>query len=821
MSENKEFDAAEWLRKANEEQSHGTPKTNTTIHFASTEPTVDEVETVIRRIEASHTDITAGYENWRNLGFAFTEEFGEAGRGYFHRISRFYPDYKYDEAEKQYTSCKKSRGSGITIRTFFHIAQNAGVDITHKKQQASPTPTKVIARKSTHLEGDFSGARSEADANDLRTTDDSTREDDQSPNTDAGQSAVRATNNNANHEEIQSFNSDSVQSDRRSAIPEPGLFDAPFYNIDGMFSGNQSGTINTIQFTDTWVSADTSRPEVLASGVAGQALGVQPENAGASHSGGKTYRSSAGSPAGEPSPLDGKRPGGQSSGKSPRSVAGSPATEPSALDGKRPGGQSAKSVTDLSGSQSGHAAETVADAADTAEAEEEIVKVVPMFNTPRLPDSVHHRVPGLLRECCDMFAEDVEKDVVLVSALTVISACLPNIEGVYFDEFYTPHLFTFIAAPAGSGKGKAKWARYLGSAIHFSMVEQSKVEKADYERELDHYLTIPKAQREGLKHPVPPKRRMFFIPANSSASGFIQTLADNNFQGMIFETEADTLGTALKQEWGNFCDVLRKAFHHESTAMFRRKDSEHTEVIDPHLAILLAGTPKQIHNIMPNVENGLFSRFLYYAFEDHSDFRNPFLSYRDVNYVEFFTNKGKLVMEFYNTLLSRRDPIRFRFTERQGELFTERFNTLYQRNRLLMENDFNASSRRMGLITFRIAMVLSALRMLEDGHIPAQIECSDIDFEVACQITFILEQHAIAVFRTLPDNQKKIVKLSYYLELPLGFTRQDYLKVAGERDITAKTAQRYIREFTEIGWLKHEHNWYSKVEFDPLKLWKK
>jgi hypothetical protein len=178
-------------------------------------------------------------------------------------------------------------------------------------------------------------------------------------------------------------------------------------------------------------------------------------------------------------------------------------------------------------------------------------------------------------------------------------------------------------------------------------------------------------------------------------------------------------------------------------------------------------------------------------------------------------------MEFYNTLLSRRDPIRFRFTERQGELFTERFNTLYQRNRLLMENDFNASSRRMGLITFRIAMVLSALRMLEDGHIPAQIECSDIDFEVACQITFILEQHAIAVFRTLPDNQKKIVKLSYYLELPLGFTRQDYLKVAGERDITAKTAQRYIREFTEIGWLKHEHNWYSKVEFDPLKLWKK
>ncbi len=639
MTQEKKFNAAEWLQKAKEEET----KKIESLSVGNSPETIDEdVETVISRIEASHTDITSEYHNWLKAGFALAEEFRESGRGYFHRVSRIYPKYKYKETEKQYDACLKSRGQGVTIKSFFHLAQAAGVDISRpvKSRNEEPAPSKPIEEPT---------------------------------NAKAGKKRLKGA----------------------------------------------------IAFA-------------------------------------KTTKYESGAPVANTS------------------------------------GEEANPIT-----------------------EEDLKPGEPIYNTPRLPESVHHRIPDFLRECCDMFSEDIEKDVVLVSCLTVISACLPNIEGIYFDEYYSPHLFTFIAAPAGSGKGRAKWARYLGSSIHKCMVEQSRIAKSEYERELEHYLNLPKGQREGVKHPVAPKRRMFYIPANSSSSGFIQALADNEFHGMIFETEADTLGTALKQEWGNFCDVLRKSFHHESTTMFRRKESEHTEVLDPHLAILLAGTPKQIHGIMPNVENGLFSRFLYYAFEDHSDFRNPFVSYRDVSYVEFFERKGRRIMEYYDMLSDLENRILFKFTTEQGELFTERFNTLYKRNRLLLEDDFNASSRRMGLITFRIAMVLGALRMLEDGEIPEVIVCSDIDFDIACQITFILEQHAIAVYRNLPESRKKAQRLSFYSALPLGFTCQGYKAVAAEMAIPEKTAERYICDLSEIGWLKHERNWYSKLEFDPLELWKK
>ena len=57
----------------------------------------DDIELVTQRIEAAHTDITAGYDNWLELGFALSDALGESGRDYFHRISRF--NEGYDQAE--------------------------------------------------------------------------------------------------------------------------------------------------------------------------------------------------------------------------------------------------------------------------------------------------------------------------------------------------------------------------------------------------------------------------------------------------------------------------------------------------------------------------------------------------------------------------------------------------------------------------------------------------------------------------------------------------------------------------------------------------
>ena len=50
---------------------------------------VSDLEIIVRRIEATATDIAPHYADWRNVGFALSDELGESGRDYFHRLGQF------------------------------------------------------------------------------------------------------------------------------------------------------------------------------------------------------------------------------------------------------------------------------------------------------------------------------------------------------------------------------------------------------------------------------------------------------------------------------------------------------------------------------------------------------------------------------------------------------------------------------------------------------------------------------------------------------------------------------------------------------------
>lgn len=624
----KSFNPSEWLEQAKQQPDKSICKDeksyvtkNEQSNFKKQYPNIGEendIEQVIQQIESNRIDLTANYADWRDLGFALVDEYAESGRSYFHRISRFYPHYDSTECDKQYNNCLKAKGHGISIKTLYHKAKQAGINISFHKHRTS----------------------------------------------------------------------------------------GPSYD-----------------------SKPSSQPKDVLS-----------------------------------------------------NVSSLPQCKDELLYVSQESDSEALALSEF-----------------------EVT-----FTTPKIPAEIYHQLPEILKESTDMFEAGIEKDVFFIGALSVISACLPNIEGIYFDEPVTAHLYAFITAPAGSGKGKLKWAKYFGMQIHKTIVEQSNQEREEYDIEWENYNNLNKNQRKGHERPKEPKRKMFYIPANSSSSAFIQALADNDFKGIIFETEADTLAGTLKQDWGNFSDVLRKAFHHESTNMFRRKNNEHIEIEDPHLAITLSGTPKQVHNMMPDAENGLFSRFLYYAFEDYSDFKNPFISHCSINYTQFFEEQGKTMYELYEILRGMTSPIRFVFTAEQGERFTQQFNILYQRNRMLLGNDFNANSRRLGLISFRIAMTLRSLRILEDGDTSSPLICNELDFQTAISIAFTLEKHAIAVYQNLPNNNLKGIKLKFYKALPNTFNRQDYLSVAKALKIKDKTAEKYIGQLRDIKLLTHEHNKYTK-----------
>jgi len=86
---------------------------------------INKIESLIKAIQASGTDITQNYQDWIKVGAAIYNELGDSGINYFHSISSMHPDYSYKKCERKYNNCKKM--SSISFGSLFHIASGYGI----------------------------------------------------------------------------------------------------------------------------------------------------------------------------------------------------------------------------------------------------------------------------------------------------------------------------------------------------------------------------------------------------------------------------------------------------------------------------------------------------------------------------------------------------------------------------------------------------------------------------------------------------------------------------------------------------------------------
>lgn len=541
-----------------------------------TNETLNQVEEVIQQIEATGIDLTSTYSDWVKIGFALTDQFGEQGREYFHRISRFYPNYNRKDCDQQFANCLRSSGSGVTIRSFFQLCKTNGITYTNNKEVA---PKKM-------------------DSQDL-------------------------------------------------------LF----------------------------------------------------------------------------------------------------------------------------------------------------------------PISLYPQLPEILKQITSVAVSDSEKDMLLLGSLGVISACLPNIYGIYGGHKVHPNLYVFISAGASAGKGKLNYCKQLVNPIHMELRKEAKLLSGRYEMELAQY-NAKKSKDPLTEKPSKPAEKMLFIPANSSSTGAYQLLAENDGIGLIFETEGDTLALAFKSDYGNYSDGFRKGFHHEAISYFRRADKEYVDIAYPRLSAVLSGTPNQIHALIPSAENGLLSRFIFYSIEIVDTWNNVFEKSSSKGLREHFEILGNDFYELYSHLKGSNE-IQIYLTDSQEVEFNKFFEELQTEYMVLHGEEFVATIRRLALITFRICMILSALRISESGDFGPEQSCDNLDFESALSMASVLLKHSEKVFTELPMVGKRVPrknKKDKFLEsLPKEFNRKSYLELASKQSIPVKTADGYIKNFCDSEILnKDKHDHYMK-----------
>ena len=406
---------------------------------------------------------------------------------------------------------------------------------------------------------------------------------------------------------------------------------------------------------------------------------------------------------------------------------------------------------------------------------------------PYLPDEVFAKLPPILQRAVSVFPDKRERDVFFTGALTVLSGIFNWVHGTYKGRTVYPNLFCFVVAPAGSGKGSMVFAKELGMSLY----------RTDNNKRL-------------------------FIPANISEAALYQELAINEGTGIIFETEADTMAASFKQEWGNFSDSLRKSFQHESISL-QRKGAEggrrYTEIPTPKLSVALSGTKKQVSGIIQNTEDGLFSRFLFYTFRSEPVWKNS--TSNELSLDDYFKNLSAEIPEIVNNL---RSIEKFDFTETQWQIFDTRFRTWLDEFDSFYPDESLSIVKRMGLITFRVAMILSLIRYGSeannnndddndnDNENDTILECQYVDFHLAFYLTETYIHHSLFIFGLMNANKSKpsVVdrKMQQFFDtLPLDeFTRAAAVQSGKENvNLSERTVDKYLNKLLATGNLVQEN----------------
>ncbi len=393
--------------------------------------------------------------------------------------------------------------------------------------------------------------------------------------------------------------------------------------------------------------------------------------------------------------------------------------------------------------------------------------VLPLFSdTPCIPESVYAALPLLLQQAVAPFTDERERDVMLTGTLAVLSGCFPALCGTYDGTRYGANIFAFVVGPSGSGKSALRWAQSLAAPAHAERVAASMRARSEYNIALADYAA---AKRMAAKDdsvapsPVEPAFRLLFIPGNNSAANILKMLYENEGQAIICETEADTLSASLRQDWGNFSDLLRKAFHHEPVSSSRKTNREYLEVERPCLSIALTGTPGQVVGLIPDAENGLFSRVLFYCFDTPTRWRDVGPEGGRGELDDYFAILGRQVHDLMSHLPlpgpEDDSTLRIGLTASQWNSLNATGRRWLTEGKALAESDGAAGVVfRLGLSMFRVTMLLTLLRAVERGKVPVgRLLATDADLNAALALGDVYLAHSLALLARMPRSTTGLV----------------------------------------------------------------
>ena len=475
-----------------------------------------------------------------------------------------------------------------------------------------------------------------------------------------------------------------------------------------------------------------------------------------------------------------------------------------------------------------------------------------------LPDAMWKSLPQMMSETLSLYDDADIRTMLLMAMMPTLGSAMSNVRVRHGQRLYSLGMLNICVGPSASGKGSVGDVASLIDGINKIICEESAQAQADYRKKHKRYNRLNSqltfAAKGDVEHlvdvndiagevdePQAPLRRMHKLPAKTTAANLYRLIYANGENiSYLHIPELAEMSAANKGSFGDFMYILLAAQNEEQLHTGRKTDDEDYLIEHTRLAMAATGTMSSVREFIPNLEDGLSTRFLYHNLPAKSVVRGEMDEATAEAFMDVYGHHRGVLTDIWKELRQfegkpEEELPRLIISDEQREYIDEYYRQLVSFVALaLPDKDLRAPILRSRLTLYRMLMIIAVLRRYEElgcvegmfGEKRFAIAESDLKWGLAYIFYCMMQTSTIydRLRREEREEPKRIYTsaLAFLHMLPKQFTTAEAVRIGEEMGIKKNAVAKKLAKLSKEYYIgKVRQGVFVKTSKMERNNWKK
>ena len=457
-----------------------------------------------------------------------------------------------------------------------------------------------------------------------------------------------------------------------------------------------------------------------------------------------------------------------------------------------------------------------------------------------LPDSMTRCLPQMISEPLSLYDDADLRTMLLAALMSTLGSAMSHVRVRHGQRLYSLGIMNLCVGPSASGKGCVGEVASLVDGINKIICEESAQAQTDYRKrhkrysrrtsqltfaakgDVAHLVDINDIAEE-VDEPQAPLRRMHKLPSKTTAANLYRLIYANGKNiSYLHIPELAELSAANRGSFGDFMYIFLAAHGEEDLHTGRKTDDEDYHIEHTRLALTATGTMSSVREFIPNLEDGLSTRFLYHNLPAKSNFRKEMDEATAEAFCDVYGHHRRVLTEIWEELRPLEDKAdeelpRLILSDAQREYIDAYYEQMLSFVALtLPDRELRAPVLRSRLNLYRMLMIIAILRRHEElGTAEGVFDerrftIAESDLHWGLAYIFYSVMQTSALYDRLYKEEKveptmvvRISPLAFLNLLPKQFTTAMALKQGEEMGMKPRTVKKHLHTLCVKGYAEH------------------